>query len=62
MKIVLDSKGQLKARLQEGTKGILYVYDRIGHMVGFYDANTNRTFHANGHFFGMGDQRMSLVN
>ena len=62
MRIIHGKDGKLKMKLQEEPGVQLHVYDAMGRMAGYYLPRLDRTYDANGHYVGTGDQRTSLCN
>lgn len=58
---ILNGRGQLRARLDEGDNTQLFVYDRNGRALGVYNQVQDKTYSMSGQYVGPGDQRMVLV-
>jgi hypothetical protein len=58
---ITGPNGQVRARLDEGGNTMLFVYDRGGRPLGYYNQTLDKTFDRGGRYIGPGDQRMYLV-
>lgn len=61
MRTVTNSHGQVRARLDEGGNTMLFVYNRAGQPLGYYNQTLDKTYDTGGQYIGPGDQRMTLV-
>jgi hypothetical protein len=61
MRTILNSKGEVRGRLDEGNNTMLAVYNRQGRCLGYYHQVQDKTYTAGGGYVGPGDQRMVLL-
>jgi hypothetical protein len=60
-KTYTNARGEVRARIDEGTNTMLYIYNKFGKSLGYYHQINDKTYSANGFYVGPGDQRMTLV-
>jgi len=61
-KTVINGKGQVRCRLDEGGNSLLFIYNRQGQPLGYYQQVNDKTYSISGQYIGPGDQRMVLAD
>ena len=60
-RVVINGKGQVRCRLDEGSNSMLWIYNRQGRALGYYHQVNDKTYAVGGKYIGPGDQRMILA-
>ena len=60
-RVVINGKGQIRCRMDEGSNSMLWIYNRNGQPLGYYHQVNKKTYSVGGTYIGPGDQRMTLV-
>lgn len=60
-KTIYSGHAIVRGRMDEGLNSNLYIYNRTGKMLGFYNQVQDKTYSCTGEYVGPGDQRLTLL-